>query len=60
MLLVARQGGMRAIKDFLEFLLKKNQKNDSDGCRVYVVLIQMTEAKVGLLPLAIEFAKLIS
>ena len=58
--LVVRQGGVAVRKDFLEFLQKKIQKNDSDGCGVYVVLIRMTAIKVGLLPLAIEFAKLIS
>jgi len=58
--LVVRQGGVAARKDFLEFLRKKIQKNDSDGCGVYVMLIRMTAIKVGLLPLAIEFAKLIS
>ena len=58
--LVVRQGGVAVRKDFLEFLRKKIQKNDSDGCGVYVVLIRMTAIKVGLLPLAIEFGKLIS
>ena len=45
---------------FFRIPSEKEPENDSDGSRVYVVLLQMTEAKVGLLPLAIEFAKLIS
>ena len=49
-LLVAQQGGMTDITDFLEFLQKKYQKNDSNGCRVHTYCADLNDKSKSWAP----------